>query len=648
MVGAPRFKVPGMCGFAGFIENSGGGNREVLEHQATTMAASLVHRGPDSSGVWVNPDAGAAFSFRRLSIIDLTANGEQPMLSEDGRFVIVFNGEIYNYTAIRNVLMSEGVRFRSRSDTEVLLKACMHWGIERTIGDLVGMFAFALWDNVKRKLWIARDRLGIKPVYYGQIGNRFAFASELKALRTFKDWQPTIDPTALGSFVRLNHVPSPTTIYTGISKLEPGCILERQADRVATVSRYWNVGDYYQQPSLDISEEDAVAECERLLSNAVKQRLVSDVPLGALLSGGIDSSTVVALMNRVNKGAVRTFTIAFGDKTYNEADHAKKIAHHIGTNHTALNLSSDKALGLISKLPDIYDEPFADSSALPTYLVSQLAREHVTVALSGDGGDEVFFGYNRYAVAPAVWRKSRLLPNFLRKVGGCAIKSISPQLWDRIAMMVPQSRRPRTFGVKLHKLSDIIAENSEESIYRQLISHWGGAPPVLNQGIAAEHDWPGDYPRDFAAKMAMQDTRTYLPDDILTKVDRASMAVGLEVRVPLLDHRLVEFMARLPASLKQKNRTSKYLLRKVLRKYVPDALVDRPKMGFAVPLDSWLRGPLRDWAEDILDEKKLKNGGWFDPVPIRKAWHQHLAGSGNHQEGLWGILMAQTWLDRWG
>ncbi|MBL22580.1 MAG: asparagine synthase (glutamine-hydrolyzing) [Rhodospirillaceae bacterium] len=636
-----------MCGIAGLIEDAGQGNQERLEFQAEAMANALHHRGPDSAGVWADGTTGAALGFRRLSIIDLSVAGDQPMRSDDGRYAITFNGEIYNFAAIRSVLSSHGVRFRSQSDTEVLLKACIHWGVERAVGDMVGMFAFALWDNQERKLWVVRDRLGIKPVYFGRAGDRFVFASELKALRTLDDWSPEIDRDAFSLFTQFNYVPAPQTIYKGISKLEPGCMLEYKAGGTPKISRYWNIRSQFQQPLLDIGEREAVWQIDKLLSDAVAQRLVSDVPLGALLSGGIDSSTVVALMNRSTQSSVRTFTIGFGDKGYDEAGTAKQIANHIGTDHTEMTLAPKAALDLIANMPETYDEPFADSSALPTYLVSQLARQHVTVALSGDGGDEIFYGYNRYTAAPAIWRRTSWLPQFLRCIGGCAIKTINPTLWDRLAHMIPEARRPRTPGVKMHKVGDILGQATEKDAYRSLVSHWSGRSLIKNGRQDEISSWPDGLPNDFAAKMALQDTCTYLPDDILAKVDRSSMAVGLEVRVPLLDHRIVELMARLPTELKLKDGTPKYLLRQVLRQYVPETLFERPKMGFAVPLDQWLRGPLRDWAEDLLDERRLADEGWFEPKRVRRLWRRHLKGAGNNQETLWGVLMAQAWLGRW-
>lgn len=636
-----------MCGITGILENAGKGDQQSLERHAEAMASALTHRGPDSDGIWADASAGVALGFRRLSIIDLSAAADQPMHSEDGRFVIVFNGEVYNFAAIRKVLANQGIRFRSQSDTEVLLKACMTWGVERAVGDLVGMFAFALWDSETRKLWLVRDRLGIKPVYYGRAGDRFIFGSELKVLRALEDWSPEIDRDALSLFCQFNYVPSPRTIYKGIHKLQPGCLLEVQAGGTPRITRYWNLRSHYQKPSLRIDERDAIWEIDKLLADAVSQRMVSDVPLGALLSGGVDSSAVVALMNRADKGQVRTFTIGFGDKGYDEAGAAREIANYIGTDHTELTLAPETALDLIERMPETYDEPFADSSALPTYLVSQLARRYVTVALSGDGGDEVFFGYNRYTAAPALLRRVEWLPRFARSAAGCALKTISPRMWDRLALLLPERRRPRTPGVKMHKLADILGKPNEREIYRSLVSHWPNSGPVRNGMRDDISGWPLGQPYDFAARMALQDGCTYLPDDILTKVDRASMAVSLEVRVPLLDHRIVELIARMPTELKLKGSTPKYLLRQVLRKYVPDTLIDRPKMGFAIPLDQWLRGPLRDWAEALLDERRLADDGWFQPNLVRRVWRWHLNGSGNHQEALWGVLMAQAWLDRW-
>ena len=636
-----------MCGIVGLLEDAGKGKKQTLEQQTCRMATTLRHRGPDRGGVWADGNTGISLGFRRLAIIDLSKAADQPMTLDDGRYVIVYNGEIYNFKDIRLDLETEGIAFRSQSDTEVLLKACMKWGIERTVKKCIGMFAFALWDTVDCRLWLARDRLGIKPLYYGHTGNRFVFASELKPFCELSDWNRKIDREALNLFCQFNYVPAPKTIYQNIYKLEAGCFLQVTAGSQPKITQYWDLRSYYENKSLEISEQDLISAVDKSLREAVGRRLVSDVPVGALLSGGIDSTAVVTMMSQIQEKRIRTFTMGFEDNAYNEADHAKKIAQYLGTDHTEVVMHPSKALDLISDIPNIFDEPFGDSSALPSYLVSALARRDVTVALSGDGGDEVFFGYNRYQTAPKFWQKARWIPYSLRHLIGKTIQIPNARLWDRLARLLPESKRPNTFGVKAHKLGAILQQADEKGVYQALVSHWQGLQPVKNGSPPNIAEWHNTDKLGFAAEMAQQDSLTYLPDDILTKIDRVSMAVSLEVRVPMLDHDLVEMMAQVPSDLKLKNDVPKYILRQVLRQYLPNKLIERPKMGFAVPLDRWLRGPLRDWAEDLLDERRLKNGGLFEAKVVRSAWRQHLNGFGNYQEALWGILMAQAWLDRW-
>ncbi len=613
------------------------------------MADALTHRGPDMGDQWIDPEAGIALGFRRLAIIDLTPTGHQPMTSADGRFVVVYNGEAYNFADLREELAAAGRKFRGTSDTEVFLEGCVAWGVEATVDRLIGMFAFALWDSREKRLWLGRDRIGIKPLYYGQFDNLFLFGSELKALRAKDGWRPEIDRDALAAYFRFNYVPAPHTIYRNIYKLEPGTLLSFRVGEKPKLERYWNLASVASQGPLLNDEEEALVECEALLRDAVKRRLVADVPLGVLLSGGVDSSAVAALMQSESGHPVKSFTVGFENAGFNEAGHAKAIAQHIGTEHHELYLSEARALELVPSLPDWYDEPFGDSSALPTWLVAQMAREHVTVALSGDGGDEVFFGYNRYHAAATTWSNVRHIPKPLRTMAAAAISSIPTAGWDAAARIFPQSMRPSLAGDKAHKLSSILGEADADGMYRRLVSHWSNPEQLVANCMepinAAWNDARAI--SDFSERMAFLDTKTYLPDDILTKVDRASMAVSLEVRVPLLDHRVVEFAWRLPKQMKLKGASTKRLLRRILYRHVPRELVDRPKAGFAVPLDQWLRGPLRNWAEALLDEKKLKREGVLNPGPIRHAWTNHLAGRGNEGQAIWGVLMFQSWRERW-
>ena len=634
-----------MCGIAGFLDLKRQTNAEDLAAQARAMGDAMIHRGPDSGGVWTDPTAGIGLAFRRLAIIDLSDAGDQPMVSANGRFVLVFNGEIYNFKDLRGDLEAGGIRFRGESDTEVMLEGFAVWGVAETVRRLTGMFSFVVWDRNNNTLWLCRDRLGIKPLYYGEADGLFLFGSELKALRAHAGWRPRIDRDALAAYARFNYVPAPQTIYAGIRKLAPATLMSFTVGEPAKRRRYWDIEEVVSRPRRTIGDAQAIEEAETLLKDAVARRLVSDVPLGALLSGGIDSTAVVALMQNASGRPVRTFTIGFQDAAFDEGGHARAVAAHLGTEHTEVAMAPDHARHIIPRLPDWYDEPFADSSALPTRLVCELACRDVTVALSGDGGDETFLGYNRYGAADALWRRMRATPAPLRHLSAAVLQSIPARHWDRVAGLLPKSRRPSLAGDKAHKLAAALREADADGIYWGLVSHW--KDPVVIGGNAGPRP-SADAIADFGERMAYFDTVTYLPDDILTKVDRASMSVSLEARVPLLDHRLVEFAWSLPKRMRLRDGVSKWLLRQVLYRHVPARLVERPKSGFAVPIADWLRGPLREWAESLLDERRLREEGWFDPDPVRRAWTEHLAGRGNHWEALWGICVAQAWRERWG
>jgi asparagine synthase (glutamine-hydrolysing) len=642
-----------MCGIAGMVDWRAATSADALRAFGEAMNESLRHRGPDGDGVWAEAEGGVVLAQRRLAIIDLSPGGAQPMHSADKRFVIVFNGEIYNYREIRRELEAAGRRMRSDSDTEVLLEACVLWGLEAAVERTIGMFAFALWDRQTRTLSLVRDRLGIKPMYYAASDGRVLFASQLKAFRVIPDWKPTIDPDAVVGYLRHSYIGQPRTIYREAVKLPPGHIITLRAGKALASKPFWDLrsvvlaGLGRNDPAPD--EHEAVERLDALLRDSVRLRMIADVPLGAFLSGGIDSSTVVALMQAQSGRPVKTFSIGFHEFGYDEAKYAKGVAKHLGTDHTEFYLEPKHALDIIPKLPDWYDEPFGDVSQIPTYLVSELTRRHVTVALSGDGGDEVFAGYNRYFLAKRVMRVFNLLP--FRRHWGSMLRALSPITWDRLFRIVPPSWRPSQPGDRVHKLSSILVHSDPDAVYRRLLSHWEHPDLVVARGSEPQnvlwdpnvrHEIP-----DFLSRMQFLDTATYLPDDILTKVDRATMAVGLEGRVPLIDHRVVAYAWTLPSSMKVRDGRGKWLLRRVLDRYVPEHLIDRPKMGFGVPIDSWLRGPLRDWAEALLDPARLAADGLLRPEPIRKAWDEHLQGDRNWQYQLWDVLMFQAWRQRW-
>ena len=643
-----------MCGIAGFLDPKRRSGDNELKALATSMAAALRHRGPDAQGAWVDAEAGVALGHARLSIIDLSPAGAQPMQSANGRFVISYNGEVYNAGELRAELERAGHQFRGHSDTEVLVEGFAEWGVGATVERLIGMFAFAVFDRKERVLTLARDRLGIKPLYWGRVDGRVVFASELKAIAALPDFAPAIDRQSLASYLCTGYVPAPASIYRGIEKLEPGSLLEIRDDGETRAERYWSLLDVAargQAAPLDIDDEDACERLEKLLTDAVTRRMVADVPLGVFLSGGIDSSTVTALMQANSAAPVKSFSIGFHETDYNEATHAKAVAAHLGTDHTELYVTAEEAQGVVPRLPEIYDEPFADVSQIPTFLVSEMTRKHVTVALSGDGGDELFAGYNRYGQGLRVARALRFLPRPVAAGLSRAIGAMPPTAWDRVFGVVPAGMRPRLVGEKLQKLSAVLDADAGD-YYRTLIAPWAQAWSLVEGAGKPEQPAISAAVRsrfaDELSWMQYADSVTYLPDDILTKVDRASMAVSLEARVPLLDHRVVGFAWQLPEHFKIRGGQGKWLLRQLLYKYVPKKLVERPKMGFGVPIGAWLRGPLKDWAADLLDPGAMSRAGLLDPAPIQEKWAEHLSGRRNWQHFLWNVLMFEAWRRTYG
>ncbi len=637
-----------MCGFAGIFDRPRRLAPDERAARVERMATTLAHRGPDDAGVWQDDDAGIALGHRRLAIIDLTAAGHQPMTSSCGRYVISYNGEIYNFREIAAELNRAGRAVAGRSDTAVLVEACAEWGIEGAIERCVGMFAFALFDKGTRALYLVRDRLGIKPLYWSQAGETIVFGSELKALEASGLITRAIDRAALADYLKYAYIPAPATIYENTFKLPPGHLLTVPANGAAQLTCYWDVravARLGQGAGMQSDPGNAQDRLEELLSDAVRSRLVSDVPLGALLSGGIDSSTVTALMQAASTRPVKTFSIGFAESGYDESENAAAIARYLGTDHTGLTVTPGDALATIPELATWYDEPFADSSQIPTLLLSRLTRQHVTVALSGDGGDEVFAGYNRYRYLPGLWRRAGLMPHVVRRPAIRALTMISPNMWDSLARIVPARHRPRQFGEKVWKAAGALGYADFMAAYESLLSPWHPATRLV---AGATGSTAGGRDRglvDPVAQMQLADTLAYLPGDILTKVDRASMAASLEVRVPLLDHRVVEHAWSLPRSWLMKD-GGKAPLRHILDKYVPRALVDRPKSGFGVPIDSWLRGPLRGWAEDLLTPRALAMDDLLDPALVQETWQQHLSGQRNNQHALWTVLMFQAWRQR--
>ncbi len=615
------------------------------------MGGAIAHRGPDDHGVWHDAEVGIGLAHRRLSILDLSVAGHQPMQSVCGRYVLVFNGEIYNHPDLRTRLGEQP--WRGHSDTETLLAGFSAWGIEPTLERSVGMFALALWDRDRRTLTLARDRLGEKPLYYGWQGEIFLFGSELKALRAHPAFAAEVDRGALDLFLRHGHVPAPHSIYRGIRKLPPGTLLTL-GGRESAPRPYWTVASARQAAEpLPLDANACLDRLEALLRDSIAGQMVADVPLGAFLSGGIDSSLVVALMQAQSLRPVSTFTIGFSEKGYDEAAHARSVAAHLGTRHSELYVSPEQAMAVIPRLPAIYDEPFADASQIPTFLVSEMARRQVTVCLSGDGGDELFAGYTRYFWTAAVLRRTSSLPAPLRRIIGRRLAGLSPAVLDRafrtLSAALPPRWRYANAAAKLGKLGDLLAAPSVEAACRNATRFWKGEPELV-AGFAdlAEESLPDPPLADIENRMMELDQTGYLPDDILTKVDRAAMAVSLETRIPLLDHRIVEFAWQVPLALKVRDGQGKWLLRQLLYRHVPRELVDRPKMGFSVPIDAWLRGPLRDWAEALLDPQRLAREGWLSPTPIRRLWQEHQAGRRDAAGELWSVLMFQAWLEQGG
>lgn len=643
-----------MCGIAGIFDPRLP-IASTLQDRIAAMTLSLAHRGPDDSGLWMDATCGIALGHRRLSIVDLSPEGHQPMVSSGQRYIIVFNGEVYNFRELRSQLESLGRRFSGHSDTAVMLAAMLEWGVEAAIQKFVGMFAFALWDQAGRTLWLCRDRLGIKPLYYGWTPAGFLFASELKAFCACPGFDRSLDRTALAHYLRLGYIPQPLTIYKAVKKLAPGCLLKLEcgaADQTARPQVYWDVAEAFARGAARPfagTEVEAADQLDALLRDAVRLRMVADVPLGAFLSGGIDSSTVVALMQAQSSQPVKTFTIGFREDRFDEAGHARNVAHRLGAEHSELYLTAAEAMDVIPQLPALYDEPFADSSQIPAFLVSRLARQSVTVSLSGDGGDELLGGYTRYVSVPRAWAWLGKVPHPLRRLAAKML--LRPAAWLGgtlgFASSGPETTPGRGFSDKLQRLPALASSSGIEGFYDAVMTQWL-VPPVEMQsapGLDSLRPSVASLP-EAVARLMLMDFERYLPDDILVKLDRASMAVSLEARVPLLDHRVVEFAATLPLSLKIRGGQGKWLLRQVLDRYLPHELADRPKMGFSVPIASWLRGPLRDWAESLLQPERLKREGLLRPAPILRVWRDHLACRRNSEHELWAVLMFQAWNEK--
>jgi asparagine synthase (glutamine-hydrolysing) len=639
-----------MCGIAGYLTN-GRFNAGVIQR----MTDAIAHRGPDSAGHWRDDESGIAIGMRRLAIIDLTDSGRQPMISADGRYVLVFNGEIYNFHEIRKQLEDAHAapQWRGHSDTEILLAAISSWGLRAALTKANGMFGLAVWDRKERSLHLAIDRFGEKPLYWGQRGNAFLFGSELKALMAHPAWDGEVDRQALALYLRFSYVPAPFCIFRELRKLEPGTFITLRlgdlgdASAVA-VQHYWSAAeaiDAAKAAPLRLTETEAVDEFEAVAGRAIKLRMESDVPLGAFLSGGFDSSAVVAMMQRQSKEPVKTFSIGFTERGYNEAPFAKSVAQYLGTDHTELYVTPEQAMDVIPKLPIIYDEPFADSSQIPTYLVAQMAKRHVTVALSGDGGDEIFGGYNRYFVSNSALPAITRTPIGLRRFAASAIHQIGADGWDQLYRFATLGRGHSHIGDRALKFANLLATPSLREGYRSLVSNWT-MPSKLVDAIEPRTILDGPTPQglSFVEEMMFLDTVSYLPGDILTKVDRATMAVSLEGRVPLLDPDVLNFAWRLPMHYKIRDGKGKWLLRQLVYRYLPRTLMDRPKTGFGIPLKDWLRGPLRDWAEALLEPQQLQATG-IQVGPIREIWKEHLSANRNWQHLLWPVLMFVAWTD---
>ncbi len=642
-----------MCGITGILDFSRTISGDALASTCGSMADALRHRGPDDRGVWTDPSAGVALGHRRLSILDLSPLGHQPMTSGSGRFVVTYNGELYNFADLRGKL--GGHALRGRSDTEVMLAAFDEWGVEASLPRFNGMFALGVWDTRERVLWLARDRFGEKPLYYGRIGRALVFGSELKAICRFPGFAADVDRGALTQMLRFGYVPAPSCIFHGMRKLPAATCLRiaREADVGGAPAAYWSLEDVAREGLAHPyggTDADAAEELDRLLQAAVQLRMMADVPLGAFLSGGIDSSTVVAMMQASSGRKVRTFTIGFTEAAYNEAESAREVAAHLGTDHTELYVQPPDAQAVIPLLPALYDEPFADSSQIPTFIVARLARAHVTVALSGDGGDELFGGYNRYFWGESVWRALRSIPRPVRASLARVLRRPEATRVDAgiawLQRYAPSHLRVRAPGALVAKVTELLSVQSSDELFFGLLSAWKDPSSVTGVAEPAHRLLQGSPVTlgDFAAEMMCADARTYLPDDILVKVDRAAMGVSLETRVPFLDPAIARFAWSLPKRLKMRRGVGKVLLRTVLAKHVPRSLFERPKMGFGVPIAAWLQGPLRDWAESLLAESRLRQEGFLDPRSVQQKWANLLAGGRNSEQPVWAVLMFQAWL----
>lgn len=640
-----------MCGIAGFIQ-CGGGNQESLNAVLHSMTSRLAHRGPDADGYWLDSQCGVALGHRRLSVLDLSAAGAQPMQSSSRRFVITFNGEIYNFSDLREELEALGHRFRGHSDTEVMLAGFDQWGVASTTERLNGMFAFAVWDKDTQVLILGRDRMGEKPLYFGWMNNCFLFASELKAISAHPRFEANVDTNAVAAYVRRNYIPGPLSIYRGISKLHPGTLVEVTATWPGSTrtSKFWDLERVATEGMLNqakADESELVNSTEELLRDAIRRQMVADVPLGAFLSGGVDSSTIVSLMQAQSSRPVRTFTIGFNEREYDESSYARAVASHLGTDHTDLVLSPSDALRVIPDLPTIYDEPLGDPSQLPTVLVARLARSHVTVVLSGDGGDELFGGYVRYQAALDAWKKLARVPYSVRRIVAGAVPKAGlkkPSEWLASYLASRYGRRG-TSRNQLEKIVALLGADTPLHLYESLTAMWLNAD-VVQSAQYEQQDTSPSIPQSagFLEQMMFHDQCMYLPSDILQKVDRACMSVGLESRVPLLDYRMVEASWRVPSHLRVHASSSKWILREILRKYVPDHLIDRPKLGFSVPFGRWLRNELRDWAESLLDSSHMRSEGFLNSKVVQETWREHVSGRQNWQHHLWNILSFQAWL----
>ena len=645
-----------MCGFTGFLSKDNSLGVQQRRKMGADMLQTIAHRGPDAGDIWQDPDAGCLLAHRRLSIIDLSAEGAQPMESASGRYIMAYNGEVYNFLELRRDCEAKGTVFRGRSDTEVMLATIEAYGLNQALQKFNGMFAFALWDRKERTLHLARDRMGKKPLYVGWAGKTLVFGSELKALRAHPDFSAALNKDALTLYMRHACVPSPHCIYENVWSLPAGHRLKIDLESLAPAQNlsadmeaYWDHTEAMSTARMrkdeNLSDDQAIAEFEALLGTCVEERMISDVPLGAFLSGGIDSSAVTALMQSRASKPVKTYSVGFQEAGFDESVYAAKVAAHLGTDHHEIKLGGRDALDVIPLLSTIYDEPFADISAIPTYLVCKFARADVTVALSGDGGDEMLGGYNRHVMGPKLWRRMRTMPKFARGILGALIRTVPPAQWSRALKNLPQA------GTRVHKIADILSKGSEREIYMSLLSTFDDPASLVKGG--GEPQIPLTDPAkqtnglSFAEKMMLWDSMCYLPDDILVKVDRASMAVSLEARAPLLDKRIFDYSWSLPERFKIRNGQGKWLLREVLARHVPRELFERPKQGFAMPVGDWLTGELREWAEVLLDERAMQADGILDAKIVQKLWADHKAGRGNHAERLWTILMFQGWKEKW-